>query len=240
MKSGLSLLRLAAPSSGRSIFIGDVHGCYAELAELLSRVGPVRGDAVVAVGDMVRKGPDPVRCLDLWQQQGYLSVIGNNEEKILRFASQPRLRQVFLAAEDAAVLHRKDLLEFLRTWPHVIEAGRGIAVVHGGLLPQMKLQEKEIERSTSDIVSLRWIRKEDGRWKPVEKNERTGDEVLWAEVWNGPETIVYGHTPLREPRVDRKAVGLDTGCVYGGWLTAGIYDGNWRFERVRARRQYAR
>lgn len=240
MKSVRSLLRVAGPSSGRLIFIGDIHGCYDELSDLLSKVGPGRGDTVIAVGDMARKGPDPVRCLDLWQKQGYLSVLGNNEEKILRFAGQPRLRRVFLAAEDSAVVHREDLIEYIRGWPRVIDTGRGVAAVHGGLLPKMKLREKDIERFASEIVGLRWIRSEGGRWSPVEKSDRTGDEVLWAEVWGGPETIVYGHTPLREPRMDRKAVGLDTGCVYGGWLTAGIYDGSWRFERIRARRQYAR
>ena len=239
MKSGPGLHRLDLPSRGRLIFIGDIHGCYAELSELLAQVGPSRGDAVIAVGDMVRKGPDPVACLELWRKQSYLSVIGNNEEKLLRAAGLPRLRRVFLPTEDAAVIRNEDLLDFIREWPRVIDTGRGVVAVHGGLLPRMKVKEKDVDRYSSEIVALRWIQKVDGRWEPVEKSSRSGDEVLWADVWRGPETVVYGHTPLRDPRVERHSIGLDTGCVYGGWLTAAIYDGKWRFERVRARSRYA-
>jgi hypothetical protein len=53
--------------------------------------------------------------------------------------------------------------------------------------------------------------------------------------------VVYGHSPQREPRIDHKALGIDTGCVYGG-LTAAIFTRaeDWRLVHVKARRQYSR
>jgi hypothetical protein len=63
--------------------------------------------------------------------------------------------------------------------------------------------------------------------------------VLWSERWKGDRFVVYGHTPLREPKFDSRALGLDTGCVYGGKLTAAIFDGEWSTESVKAKRKYA-
>src|SRR5215212_9572932 len=54
-----ALLQTIAPPRGRLIFVGDIHGCYDELRELLGRVAPTAADVVISVGDMVRKGPNP-------------------------------------------------------------------------------------------------------------------------------------------------------------------------------------
>ena len=225
---------------GRLIVIGDIHGCYEELIELLERVDPQRHDLVVATGDMTRKGPDPVRCLTLWQKRSYLSVRGNNEEKLLQLAKARALRKLFLPREDRAVLRKRGLLSFIRRWPLVIDIPRlSVAVVHGGFLPRTTMTEKSIARSAAAITRLRWIRRQGREWCSVGQSRESNEDVLWAEVWKGPRTVLYGHTPLRRPRRDRRAIGLDTGCVYGGWLTAAIFDGKWRFERVRAKRQYA-
>ena len=238
MKSDL-LQRADAPRR-RLICIGDIHGCHQELEELLNRVAVTSSDIVVSTGDIVRKGPDPVRCLELWQERGYLAVRGNNEEKILQLSGKPRARRLMLGKEDRAVLRRADLLEMIREWPVAIDVrGINVAVVHGGVYPRMSINDKDIARAADDVTRLRWIRKVNGDWRSVGKTQERDSDVLWAEVWEGPRTIVYGHTPLREPRVDKYAIGLDTGCVYGGWLTAAIYDGKWTFERVRAKKQYA-
>lgn len=222
--------------TGRLIFIGDIHGCYDELLELLARLAPSSDDVVVSVGDIVTKGPAADRCLDLWRERGFLAVQGNNEIKLLGSA-RPLLR--FFARD--RVLRRGDLLRFIESWPIVIDfPAIALTAVHGGFLPQMHVTAEEVEREREVLPELRWIRRKNGDWKPVPKEKRKRDDVLWSEKWNGDRFVVYGHTPLREPKFDAHALGLDTGCVYGGMLTAAVWaGGEWTIETVKAKRKYA-
>ncbi len=233
----MALIRhVDAKPGARLIFIGDIHGCFDELRELLDRVRPAGNDLVISVGDIVTKGPEVARCLDLWRDRGYLAVQGNNEIKLLDRA-RPLLR---LFARDE-VLRRRDLLAYIRGWPLVIDfPAQRVTVVHGGFLPQMNVTREDVERERDVIPELRWIRKQNGAWRPVPKEKKKKEDVLWAEKWRGDRFVLYGHTPLREPKRDKLALGLDTGCVYGGALTAAIYeDGEWETVSVKAKHKYA-
>jgi predicted phosphodiesterase len=233
------LVRTVEPRNGaRLIFVGDIHGCYDELVELLERVAPAADDVVVSVGDVVTKGPAADRCLDLWRERGYLAVKGNNEIKLLQRA-KPVLR--LLMRDERAVMRRRDLLRYMRAWPLVVDFPlQRVTAVHGGFLPRMEVTEEDVERQRHVVPELRWIRKMAGEWRSVPKAFKRKDDVLWAEKWRGDRFVLYGHTPLREPRRDKKALGLDTGCVYGGALTAAVWsDGQWETVSVRAKRKYA-
>lgn len=233
----MALIRRVEPKPGaRLIFIGDIHGCFDELRELLDRVAPGGDDLVISVGDIVTKGPHVPRCLDFWRDRGYLAVQGNNELKVLGRA-RPLLR---LFARDQ-LLRRSDLLAYIRTWPLVVDfPNERVTAVHGGFLPQMNVTREDVERERDVIPELRWIRKQDGDWRPVPKEKKKKDDVLWAEKWRGDRFVLYGHTPLREPKRDKQALGLDTGCVYGGALTAAVWtDGEWETVSVKAKRKYA-
>lgn len=238
VETTLNFRAVQTAASARLIFIGDIHGCYTELVELLERVAPRGDDVVVSVGDVVTKGPDAPRCLDLWRERGYLAVRGNNENKVLASA-RPLLR--FVAFENRDVLRRGDLLRYIASWPLVLDfPAHEVAAVHGGFLPGMNVTAEDVERERNVVPKLRWIRKQDGAWVYVPKNDKKSDDVLWAEKWKGERFAVYGHTPLREPKFDRRALGLDTGCVYGRALTAAILEnGEWTTVSVAARRQYA-
>ena len=217
----------------RHIFIGDIHGCYDELRRLLDAVAPRNGDVVVSTGDMVRKGPQPDRCLDLWLERGYLAVLGNQEEKLLDLVAKGTARE----EGDRRVAERLDLIAYLRRLPLFLDfADARIAAVHGGVLPETSFSRGKVEASTT----LRYVRQDGERWIPVPKSEQRERDRFWSEVWDGDRTVLYGHTPRREVRRDRKAIGIDTGCVYGGALTAAIFEnGRWRFESVPAARRYA-
>lgn len=230
--------RAIDPPQKRLIVVGDIHGCFDELRELLDRVSPAEGDLVISVGDVVTKGPDAVSCLELWRERGYLAVRGNNEIKLLHRAT-PLLR--FFAHEDAAVLRRGDLLRYIASWPLVVDfPAASVAVVHGGFLPGTEVGPASVAEAHDLVHHLRWIRKKNGSWTSVPKEKRRKDDVLWAEKWRGDRFVLYGHTPLREPRFDKRALGLDTGCVYGGFLTAAVCeDGEWTTVSVAARKQYA-
>lgn len=234
------LIRTVEPSpDARVIFVGDIHGCYDELLELLERVAPRPNDVVISTGDIVNKGPDPARCLDVWKTRGFHAVLGNNERKLLR--ARPVL-QLFTPAADREVLRRRDLVSYIASWPLVLDIpSRGLAAVHGGFLPQMRVTPEDVARYAGEIDHLRWIRNVNGTWVAIQKDRKEPDDVLWAEQWNGDRFAVYGHTPLRKPRRDSRALGLDTGCVYGRALTAAIHSakGAWSFVSVPAKCAYA-
>jgi serine/threonine protein phosphatase 1 len=217
-----------APPDARLIFIGDIHGCYDELVELLERVAPSTHDVVVSVGDVMTKGPNAAKCLDLWRERGYLAVKGNNELKVLRQAT-PLLR--FFSPR----------LRYVASWPLVLDfPSQRVAAVHGGFLPGMRVTAEDVERERDVVPRLRWIRRKNGDWAYVSKGKQKKGDSLWAEVWEGDRFVLYGHTPVDAPKRDRMALGLDTGCVYGGMLTAAIFAGReWTTMSVKARRKYA-
>jgi predicted phosphodiesterase len=224
----------------RHIFIGDIHGCYDELIELLAAAAVTADDVVVALGDLTRKGPAPDRCVELWIERGYAAVLGNNDATMLERAGRWTSRLVS-GASDRRILRRADLLDAIRSWPLYLDFEQlGVVAVHAGVLPNSDRFSPELVPREA-ALELRYIRST-GSWRMVPRGEEKKGDPFWAEVWNGDRTIVYGHTPQRKPKIDRKAIGIDTGCVYGGKLTAAIFEGrdNWRLIDVPARRQYSR
>jgi len=228
----------------RTIVIGDIHGCLHELEELLNKLGITRDDRVICVGDILDKGPDPVGVLKLIQEYGFESVLGNHEEKHLRFHRHEVRRRVDQGyTNPMKPLREADLLanlsidesgwRYLEQLPLLIQVGNFV-VVHGGLLPNTTLdQHLGSARLRDKILRLRWVK--DGRYVPVDYENltdgppRPGAEH-WSVVYNGPHHVIYGHEPwsLSEPRTSRhqKGVGtcfgIDTGAVHGGRLTAAV------------------
>jgi len=225
----------------RHIVIGDIHGCYEELRELLDLVRPDAGDVVVSVGDFLDKGPDPERCLDFWIDRGYRAVPGNKEDDFLRFLDGG-LEKAWKNGREF-LRERPDLVAWLRDLPLWLDFEPiGVAVVHAGLLPGTPIRGDAIDAQRELALNIRWLRPEGDGWSPVPKNTQGEGDRFWAELWDGDRTIVYGHAPQisNEPRIDSRAIGIDTGCVYGGRLTAAIFDGGEvRFESVAARRAWA-
>lgn len=231
---------IKTPERGRVIVIGDIHGCIDELRMLLGRLDVRARDLVIATGDLVRKGPRPDLCLRLFRDNGFRSVQGNNEQKLLTW-SRHRWRRLILPAEDRRVVGRRDLLAYIGSWPVVIDLPSiNAAVVHGGFFPRMNVSAEAVGTRSDDLVRLRYIRRDGDGWQRA-GDKASDDSVLWCDRWNGPRTVLFGHTPLRRVLRRDHAIGLDTGCVYGGALTAAVYEHRrWRFERVPALRAYAR
>jgi serine/threonine protein phosphatase 1 len=225
----------------RTIIIGDVHGCFDELEALLAKVHASESDRVVLAGDVTRKGPAADRCIELSLRSNVRVILGNRDAALLKRARWP-IPWWAARAPDRPVLRRPELIAEMTRWPLFLDfPDIGVVTIHGGLLPNS-------ERFTPELVSrdaaldLRYIRRgDDGRWTMVPKGKQARDDPFWSEMWNGDRTVVYGHTPRMEPKVDARAIGIDTGCVYGGSLTAAVFDarGHWQLESVTARRRYA-
>jgi predicted phosphodiesterase len=218
----------------RHIFIGDIHGCYDEGVELLDRLNASEHDVVIAVGDLTRKGPAPDRCVDLWKARNFRTVLGNNDAKMLERAGS--WRRFIAGRADRSVLQRGDLLQEIARWPLRIDVPEaGVIVVHGGVMPDGSCPRRA-------ALELRYIRRNGDGWEMVPKGKESRGDAFWSEVWGGEAIVVYGHTPRREAKIDRRAIGLDTGCVYGGKLSAAVFErpGEWRLVEVQARRAYSK
>lgn len=207
--------------------VGDVHGCLDELEALLGRAGVRKKDTLVFVGDLVAKGPDSQGVVQLARERGALSVLGNHDAHVLAGrAGEKKLKGTH--AEVAAALTKKDWawLEALPLW--LVLKAHDALVVHGGLLPGVPLKRQPRHA----LLNLRSID------AAGEASTRVDGGVPWASTWKGRRRVLFGHDALRGLQRYPRALGLDTGCVYGKALT-GVWLGADRVVTVQARRAYA-
>ena len=224
----------------RTVIVGDVHGCLEELQTLLRscRYNP-DCDRLVFVGDLLDRGPNPVGCLRLARGLGAEGVMGNHEEKHIRYHAheQRKLRNphyknpVSSYDEDKLRQYRElrdDDFDFLRGWPPLLDLGkygdRDYVVVHAGLEPAHTVENQ----NAGHVMRIRWVDKA-GHYIPLEQGSLARPENAagrWSERWNGSHDVIYGHAArsFARPVVDQASkahcYGIDTGCVFGGRLTA--------------------
>lgn len=199
---------------GRTIIVGDVHGCVGELGSLLDALAPGAADRVLFVGDLVARGPDSLGVLALYRQVRGQSVLGNHESKLLS-AHRARLggaKRPRVSALHYPLLQRLGDSDWasLEALPLSLPVpDHGLCIVHAGVDPQRGL-------SAGDEWTLTQIRSIDPRGKPSPRH----DYEPWASRYTGDPHIVFGHNSRLGLQLAPRATGLDTGCVYGGRLTA--------------------
>lgn len=196
----------------RTIVIGDIHGCYDELVSLLVKVKLEPEDRVVAVGDLVVKGPKNQQVLDLFRgDPRFLSVIGNHDLALVRYWSGESiaLKPAQKLTADELENDWKTYFDYLKVLPLAIDLGKHL-VVHAGLRPGVPLDRQ----TQSDLTTLRTL--------GADPTSKIG--TPWYEVYDGEQIALFGHWPDPKPKVAKRAIGLDTGCVYGNSLTAYIIE----------------
>jgi len=192
----------------RWLAVGDIHGCLAQLTELMELVKPTSADRVVFLGDYVDRGPDSAGVIDyliefaaVFPETVFLR--GNHEQMFLDYLDGQDSamflinggRQTLDSYRDRRMWpiptsHRR----FLESLEHSFESEHHI-FVHAGLRPGIPLAEQ-------DDFDMLWIR-----------HEFLESDFDWGKA------IVYGHTPRQEPLLGDRRIGVDTGCVYGRQLT---------------------
>jgi len=236
----------------RTIVIGDVHGCLDELDELTRKLEVSASDRVIMVGDLIDRGPDPVGCVRRVRESGWEMVLGNHEnramlwlrnESLRRDAGRPNnMRPPFddrrrewesLSGDDLAWLWRQPTRAKTYGW----------LIAHAGFEPCAPVDDQDVDQ----LMHIRWV-DDAGRHMspdPTKFDRRPDNSRFWAEAWRGPESVIYGHSVWDEVRRDEPApgvvcLGIDTGCVYGGFLTAAVLagDGEPEMVQVRAAREY--
>ncbi|ELY41791.1 metallophosphoesterase family protein [Natronorubrum tibetense] len=171
--------------------VGDVHGCLDALETLLSTLDLGENDLAIFVGDLVRKGPESEAVVDRIRASPQLmSVRGNNEQKLIDGTAT--LEEFGPSAQ-----------AYIESLPVAISWDGGL-VVHGGIEPSRPFTA----HSSEELLTMR---APDGDGY---------DGPFWFDEYDGNPRVFFGHTVLEQPLDGERTVGLDTGCVYGGSLTA--------------------
>lgn len=240
--------------------VGDVHGCYDELVELLSALGwkiaQIEGDPegecvatppeangrsrkIVFVGDLVDRGPKTPSVLRLAMRlvkAGHaLCVPGNHDVKLMRALKGKNVQVTHGLAESLAQLGRESD-EFRRIVAafiddmvsHYVLDGGKLVVAHAGMKESMQGRGSGAVREFALFGETTGETDEFGL--PVRYN--------WAAEYRGKAAVVYGHTPIPEPEWLNNTVCIDTGCVFGGSMTALRWPER-EFVVVKARATYA-
>lgn len=237
--------------NGRRIFVGDIQGCREEFERLLSllRFDPA-SDELYLVGDVVNRGPDSLGSLRLARTLQARTVVGNHDVHLLRIHAgtrRPRRGDTLDALLDAP--DAPALCAWLAAQPFV-RALDDVYVVHAGLHPGWLepanvLQDSNPLAPDADAVFATEVRYCDaaGRRPAVDASDPGADFQPWFEHYDharhGGRTVVFGHWAARGLVNLPYLRGLDTGCVWGGSLTAWIAEEN-RLVHVPAARPYAR
>jgi hypothetical protein len=205
--------------------VGDIHGCYDELVALLRKAELQKDDRVVCVGDLITKGPKNKEVLELFMTDGrFSSVIGNHDLALRRCwnGEDVELKPAQKEAHRELKVEKDAYCSFLNRLPFVIDLGSHL-VVHAGLRPNVELHSQ----TTGDLTKLRTIG----------GDRESYDGTPWYDLYEGEKIVLFGHWPAAEPRRGPRAIGLDTGCVYGYNLTAYIIETD-EFVSVKAARAY--
>lgn len=236
--------------------IGDVHGCFEELLDLLEALN-FHPDKMklIFVGDLVDRGPRSVDCVrfvrSMCKNGDAECITGNHENNHVRRRSH-EIRKALTGKENPmkplspldTEAHRNlsdEDIDWMRKLPLKLHLKDNWWAIHGGLEPAYSFEEQ----SPNQIIRCRYVN-EKGRAVPLGKDKSQPEgSIYWTDMWNGPQSIVYGHcvhslhTPLIDVRPnDVKCIGIDTGCVYGGHLTGYLLEQN-TFVKVKAARAYA-
>lgn len=207
----------------RIIVYGDIHGCLDELKQLRKDIDPKKGDIEISVGDFLNKGPFSLKTLRYLNKHHIRSVMGNNEAKIIKLYHryQKKGKEYLSTLRNA---DRKTLLElehddilYLESLPYFLKIDT-LTIVHGGIENGMKLSEKMSDKDKKLLTQLRFYNK---NHEPIPYDDFENRAMFWSEGYDGLEGfIVFGHHPFPKVKIEKNAIGIDTGCVYGGVLTA--------------------
>lgn len=209
----------------RLIIYGDIHGCIDEFQKLRGQINPQKNDIEVCVGDLITKGTHSIETLRYIQKNDILSVLGNHEDKIIRYLKHqesPKKNPIILDSDEQYIVDNltSEDIALLRSLPLFLRFG-DIIVLHGGLENSM-IVENLSSREHQKLLRLRYL---DFEGHFVAYGDETEDSIFWADLYDGNQGfIVYGHQHFQEARINKYAIGIDTGCVYGNKLSAVIFD----------------
>lgn len=189
----------------RTVVVGDIHGCFDELVELLGALQLRPDDVLVAAGDVVDRGPSPGDVVDFLRSRPRTVVImGNHERK--------HVRGIFSYAQEITRLqmgdHYASAVAWMTTLPYFFE-NEHIRVVHAAMIPGIPLARQKEEILCGSTTGEKEL-------QALFPGER------WYDRYTDAKPVAVGHHVVgSSPMIlDGRVFGLDTGACHGGRLTA--------------------
>jgi protein phosphatase len=210
--------------------IGDIHGCTDELIALLRKLGyvvdatepevvPPAGRSAIFLGDLVNRGPDTpgvLRLVMAMVARGTATSVAGNHDLALAQALAGRepddvdaLSESLRQLEPESPGFKQSVVEFIESLPHQLTLDQGrLVLAHAGL----PLEYHGSDSTEADDFAVNGRRVPDASGQLV--------RYRWAEDYHGNAMVVYGHASQLEATWLNRTICIDTGCVYGGSLTA--------------------
>jgi hypothetical protein len=250
------------------LVIGDVHGCYDELMLLLAQINnnhiDYNEELIVTdtddsnnnlndnkilklfVGDLVNKGPKSKEVLQFMinNRNSCLSVRGNHDDMVIReYLKFEKEGELSLSDQNKWIKElTRNQIDYLISMSYTIRIpSLNLMIVHAGLIPGVPLQSQQFKNMVEmrNLITSDSDNKQSGNQYEATLSNKEGEP--WADKWLGPEHIYFGHDARRKLQLNKFTTGLDTGCVYGNFLTAVFASGQRKgtFFRVKANKVYS-
>jgi predicted phosphodiesterase len=206
----------------RTILIGDIHSCSREFRELLELLSPTAADQLILLGDLLNKGPDPEGVLETFESLDCVCLRGNHDlnhleamEGTAKLSKESQYTQSMMSPSDYI-----RYLAAVERMPLFLETPDFIAV-HGAVVTGLPLDEQPVDVLTG----------------------KTTVAPSWKDHLDLDRPLIVGHKRYgrvqSEPCIiENRFYGIDTGCVYGGSLTALIMPSG-KIIQVKAARDYS-
>lgn len=214
----------------KTFVIGDIHGCFTELEDLLDKAGVADDDHIIALGDIVDRGPDSVEVLDFFSNHlSRLSLMGNHERKHIRGARhEVRLALSQIISREEFGTGYPQALEQMGRFPLFFDLLEAV-LVHGYLEPGVPLEQQRDTVLCGTMSGDHYLR-----------NRYTQP---WYALYDGEKPVIVGHHDhLRNGQpflYQDRVFCLDTSCVHGGTLT-GLLLPEFKLVSVPSRHDYWR
>ncbi|GHH98454.1 bis(5'-nucleosyl)-tetraphosphatase PrpE [Neobacillus kokaensis] len=215
--------------------IGDIHGCFQELSELTRQLGydwksgiPLHSENRILgfVGDLTDRGPESLKVVDVvwklvFEHKKALYTPGNHCNKLYRYFLGNKV-QVTHGLETTVAeyesLYRKDQQTIRKKFIQLYENAPLYAVLDNGklIIAHAGIKQELIGKPYAKVKTFVLYGDITGEKHPDGSPVRRD----WAKDYKGKACIVYGHTPVKEPRIINNTYNIDTGAVFGGKLTA--------------------
>lgn len=199
----------------RTLFIGDVHGCYDELIELTKKIDLQHEDHLYFVGDLINKWPKSLEVVNFVKNRpNTWSVIGNHEYFLMH--SDEEIEKIFAKIPDMS----PQRIDWIKKSREISRSNREELEKTGNL--QWVLALPTFIEKDDFILVHGWVHPDFGIDTPVEIATmiREYHEKPWYEFYDWEKLVIYGHWAVDGLRIRKNTIGLDSGCVFWGHLTA--------------------